>query len=67
MPDTEILSTRKLFTWPDYVVLIGSLAISTLIGLYHGYKGRKNFTTGEFSLGGRKMGIFPVSMSLLAR
>lgn len=57
----------KRFRWADYLVFAGMLAISLGIGLYYGCIGSKQKTTSEFFMGSRKMGVFPVAMSLAAR
>ena len=55
------------FQWPDFLVFAVMLVISLAIGIYCGCKGSGQRTTAEFFMGGRTMGIFPVSMSLAAR
>jgi len=55
------------FGWIDYLVFAAMLCVSAGIGLYYGCTGSKQSTTSEFLLGGKKMGIFPVGMSLAAR
>ncbi|XP_075225801.1 sodium-coupled monocarboxylate transporter 1-like [Lycorma delicatula] len=58
-------STSLLFDWFEFLVFILMLALPTLIGLYHGcYKGKQN-TVSEYMHGGKNMGVFPVTMSLL--
>ncbi|XP_067673804.1 sodium-coupled monocarboxylate transporter 1-like [Haliotis asinina] len=49
----------------DYVVLAATLSVSAGIGLYYAIKDRNNLSTSEFLLGGRKMNVFPIAMSLL--
>lgn len=48
----------------DYVVMALFLVISSAIGIYFGFF-RKQATTEEYLLGGRKMHLFPVALSLL--
>jgi Na+/proline symporter len=56
----------QLFRWPDYVVLITTLALSLAIGLYFGcFRGFTNVE--EYLMGNRKMDVFPITMSLVAR
>jgi len=44
------------------------LGISALIGIYQYYASRKKAdAVGEYLVGGQKMSIFPISMSLIAR
>lgn len=52
------------FGWDEYLVLFLMLLISALIGVYFAWKGQKN--NAEYLLGGKSMGILPVSMSLIA-
>ncbi|XP_068904857.1 sodium-coupled monocarboxylate transporter 1-like [Tenebrio molitor] len=55
----------QLFRWPDYVVLITTLALSLAIGLYFGcFRGFTNVE--EYLMGNRKMDVFPITMSLVA-
>ncbi|XP_050734620.1 sodium-coupled monocarboxylate transporter 2-like isoform X2 [Eriocheir sinensis] len=53
------------FTWPDYVMFVGMLLFSLLIGVFYAYKNRSK-ANEEYLLGGRSMTCFPVSMSLVA-
>jgi Na+/proline symporter len=56
----------QLFRWPDYVVLITTLALSLAVGLYFGcFRGFTNVE--EYLMGNRKMDVFPITMSLVAR
>ena len=59
---------QLLFHVVDYVVFAAILLVSALIGVYFGFlsKVRQN-NTNEYLMGGKKMGIFPISMSLIAR
>lgn len=54
------------FSAIDYTVFGLMLAISALIGFYYAFNDRKKKNTEEFLLGGRKLQIFPVAMSILA-
>ncbi|KAF5287196.1 hypothetical protein FQA39_LY16015 [Lamprigera yunnana] len=54
------------FTWIDYLVFVGLLTISLLIGIYYGCFGTKQNTIEEYLHGGRKLKYFPVGMSLVA-
>lgn len=58
--------SRAGFSVYDYIVFAIMLGISLLIGLYYALKDRKKKTVDEFLLGGRKLKIFPVAMSILA-
>ncbi|XP_060578332.1 sodium-dependent multivitamin transporter-like [Ruditapes philippinarum] len=48
----------------DYVVMALFLVISTIIGIYYGFF-KQQSTTEEYLLGGRRMHLFPVALSLL--
>lgn len=51
----------------DYCVFGGMLSLSALIGVYFAFCAKqKQNTTKEYLMGGKKMGIFPMSMSLVA-
>jgi solute carrier family 5 (sodium-coupled monocarboxylate transporter), member 8/12 len=66
------------FTWADYTVFGTMLTVSSLIGLFFGYKDyrrSRNQVVSEatsdenmlnYLVGGRKMAIFPVGCSLVA-
>lgn len=56
------------FSTEDYSVFVVMLSISAGIGIYFGFfEGKKNQTTEDYLLGGRKMKIFPIAVSLIAR
>jgi Na+/proline symporter len=58
----------KFFSWLDFLVFGVMLGLSALIGVYFGFFAKKKQnTTSEYLMGGKTMGIFPVSMSLIAR
>ncbi|CAG2105751.1 unnamed protein product [Medioppia subpectinata] len=50
----------------DYVVFIGMLMVSTIIGLYYAWKDRNNTDEDEFLRGGKHMSILPVTISIMA-
>ncbi|CAH1407495.1 unnamed protein product [Nezara viridula] len=53
--------------WIDYTVFSALLILSTGIGVYFAFFAKeKQNTTAEYLLGGKTMGIFPISMSLIA-
>lgn len=55
------------FSTEDYSVFVVMLSISAGIGIYFGFfQGKKNQTTEDYLLGGRKMKIFPIAVSLIA-
>ncbi|WAR18775.1 SC5A8-like protein [Mya arenaria] len=47
-----------------YIIMVLFLVISTTIGLYFGFY-KKQRTTEEYLLGGRKMNLLPVALSLV--
>jgi solute carrier family 5 (sodium-coupled monocarboxylate transporter), member 8/12 len=73
--DREVLFQ---FTWADYAVFGTMLAVSSIIGLFFGFKDYRksrnqpvNEATSDanmlnYLVGGRKMAIFPVGCSLVA-
>ena len=57
---------QKTFSILDYVVFIGLLAVSTLIGVFFAWRGRNAKDSDHFFTGGRKLAVFPVTLSLIA-
>lgn len=58
----------RYFDWLDYTVFSLLLVASALIGVYFAFWAkRKQNTTSEYLMGSKEMGIFPISMSLIAR
>ena len=51
--------------WVDYLVFVATLVISLFIGVYHSQAGGKQKTTGEYLLGNCRMGLIPVTMSMM--
>ncbi|KAH1004826.1 hypothetical protein HUJ05_005597 [Dendroctonus ponderosae] len=59
---------KKYFDWIDYMVFAIMLIVSALVGVYFAFFAKiKQNTTSEYLMGGKTMGIFPISMSLIAR
>ncbi|XP_012275282.1 sodium-coupled monocarboxylate transporter 1 isoform X2 [Orussus abietinus] len=56
---------RWYFHWADWLVFVLMLVISAAAGLWHFRRAQKS-NTEEYLLGGNKMGLFPVSASLIA-
>ncbi|XP_029174079.1 sodium-coupled monocarboxylate transporter 1-like [Nylanderia fulva] len=54
-----------MFGWPDYSLFSLLLLVSVLIGVYFGFFSKQDSTT-EYLLGGKRMGSFPVAMSIVA-
>ncbi|XP_067670312.1 sodium-coupled monocarboxylate transporter 1-like [Haliotis asinina] len=49
----------------DYLVFSFTIAISVGIGVYYAVKGRRKASASEYLVGGRKMKIIPVALSLM--
>jgi hypothetical protein len=57
----------NFFTWIDYSLFGVMLLLSALIGIYFGFFAkRKQNSTVQYMLGGRKMKFFPIAASLIA-
>jgi hypothetical protein len=53
--------------WLDMGVFVMMLGMSAVIGCYFGFcSGRKN-SASEYLMGGKSMGILPISLSLISR
>ena len=50
----------------DYVIFALVLGVSAGIGIYYAFCGTKQKSTKEFLMASRSMGVFPVTLSLLA-
>ncbi|KAM8778253.1 sodium-coupled monocarboxylate transporter 1 [Rhynchonycteris naso] len=50
----------------DYVVFAAMLLISAVIGIYYAFAGKKQQTSKDFLMGGRRMTAVPVALSLTA-
>lgn len=62
------MEENRYFEAIDYAVFAIMLLLSALIGVYFAFFAkRKQNTTSEYLMGGKTMGIFPISMSLIAR
>ncbi|KAJ4433286.1 hypothetical protein ANN_15545, partial [Periplaneta americana] len=55
---------RLYLGWVDYTVFGLMLSLSTLIGIYFGFWGRKENTPMEYLHGGRKLNVAPVTASI---
>uniref|UniRef100_A0A182LRU4 Sodium/solute symporter n=1 Tax=Anopheles culicifacies TaxID=139723 RepID=A0A182LRU4_9DIPT len=73
----SISRSLQRFDWPDYVVFVLMLLICIVIGVFFGYQdhqkhkrrrkqARRDSEALDYLVGGRKMQIFPVSVSLVA-
>lgn len=59
-------SSIKKFGAVDYGIVLLTLGLSASIGIYFGFFKKKNNSTDEYLLGGRKMKVFPIAISLVA-
>ncbi|VVC39885.1 Sodium/solute symporter [Cinara cedri] len=50
----------------EYVTFAVMLGLSTAVGLYYGCVDGKQNTVSEYFLGGKRMSVFPITMSLIA-
>lgn len=60
-----VLFFYTMFGVWDWVVFAATLGVSAGIGVYHAVTGGKQKTTNEFLMGDRKIGLFPVAISIL--
>ena len=67
-PTTVIFETsqRLTFGWTDYLLFVGLLGLSLLIGIYFGFFSKQD-SASEYLFGGRHMSYMPVATSILAR
>nr|XP_012219270.1 PREDICTED: sodium-coupled monocarboxylate transporter 1-like isoform X2 [Linepithema humile] len=63
--DTTENLDRFTFGWLDYTLFGLLLLVSVFIGVYFGFFSKQDNTT-EYLLGGKRMGCFPVAMSIIA-
>lgn len=57
---------QNTFHWVDYLLFILMLVISAGIGIFHAVRDKRKQTAANFLLGGRRMSILPVTLSLMA-
>ncbi|KAJ6639617.1 Sodium-coupled monocarboxylate transporter 1 [Pseudolycoriella hygida] len=74
----DLRKSLQHFDWPDYVVFLMMLGGSAVIGIYFGFVEKKSKTKSfssehheseaaqEYLMGGRKMSVIPVAVSLVA-
>ena len=53
------------FGWEEYFIFALMLLVSIMIGVFFWWKGQDN--NAEYMMGGKDMGTFPMTMSLIAR
>ncbi|KAK7579580.1 hypothetical protein V9T40_000209 [Parthenolecanium corni] len=62
-----VAAMLQYLDWLDLAVFVGMLLISAIIGVYFAYFAKeKPNTSSQYLMGGRTMGILPISMSLIA-
>ncbi|KAM9635842.1 sodium-dependent multivitamin transporter isoform 1-T8 [Trichechus inunguis] len=66
LPTSGTSMVTSTFSSVDYVIFVLLLALSLAIGLYHAFRGWGRHTIGQLLMADRKMGCFPVALSLLA-
>lgn len=54
------------FHWIDNLIFALMLVISAAIGIFYAIRDKRTQSTTNFLLGGRKMSLFPVTLSLMA-
>lgn len=59
-------ATELFFGWLDYSFFVLMLVLSTMIGIYFGFWGKKSDSPDEYLLGGKSMATLPVAVSLVA-
>jgi Na+/proline symporter len=57
----------QFFGWLDFTLFVLMLVLSTMIGIYFGFWGKKEDTPKEYLHGGKTMSTIPVAVSLVAR
>ncbi|XP_058447771.1 sodium-coupled monocarboxylate transporter 1-like isoform X2 [Malaya genurostris] len=72
----DLSRSLQRFNWPDYLVFVMMLVSCIFIGIYFGYQdhmkhksqktARRDSEALDYLVGGRKMKIFPVAVSLVA-
>lgn len=62
--EMEVVLQR--FSLADYIVFVLLLAVCAVIGIYFGFID-KAVSSEDYLVGGRKMTLIPISLSLIAR
>ncbi|XP_067005764.2 sodium-coupled monocarboxylate transporter 1 [Anabrus simplex] len=63
--EVELELAARRFSGADYAVFALMFVVCTVIGVYYGFFAR-SFTAEDYLMGGRNMGLFPISLSLIA-
>ena len=56
---------QSKFDWEEYLVFSLMLLLSAVVGVWFWWRGQKN--NEEYLLGGKRQGVLPVALSLVAR
>ena len=67
LPNVLKNAVQLSFSWYDYTLFGIMLGVSALIGIYFGCFGTKQSSADEYLMGNKKMKVFPISVSLIAR
>uniref|UniRef100_A0A1B6GGU5 Sodium/solute symporter n=1 Tax=Cuerna arida TaxID=1464854 RepID=A0A1B6GGU5_9HEMI len=59
------MDSDLMFNWVEYSVVVIMLILSLLVGAYYTFFNKQK-TYNDYMLGGRTMGVLPVSMSIVA-
>ena len=67
MNASGIVEGAAYFSALDYSVFIVLLLCSLAIGIYFGFFSKELQTAEDYLIGGHKMKVFPIAISLMAR
>jgi Na+/proline symporter len=59
-------ANSHVFHWLDYVIFAASLGMGLVIGVYYGFAGKRQKSTEDFLMGGRKVSVVPMALSIEA-
>ena len=62
--ETDGEEAVRRFHIVDYVVFVLMFVASISIGAYHAFRSRNKATTEEYLMGGRQLGLIPVTISI---
>lgn len=63
---SDVGAAMQRFGWADYIMFMAMLGICLLVGMYYGFR-KKSKTAQDYLVGGRKMNVTAIAMSLIAR
>lgn len=67
MNASETIEGAAYFTALDYSIFIGLLSCSMAIGIFFGFFSKGLRTAEEYLVGGHKMKVIPIAVSLMSR